>query len=203
MSDPSPAIVLLAAGTSTRFGALKQLHRFHGVPLVRRAALAALDTGLPVWIVTGAHAERVEEAVAGLPLRVVHNAAWAQGMGGSLALGVREAAASAVLVMLADQPLVTTENLKELLAQHGADPKTIVAADYGEVLGPPCLFPAEFFAELEALHGDRGARALFKQHPERVQRVPMPRAAVDVDTPADLARLEAMASGSGHEPPTR
>ncbi len=47
----------------------------------------------------------------------------------------------------------------------------------------------EFFAALEALHGDRGARALFHQHPERVQRVPMPEAAVDVDTPEDLARL--------------
>lgn len=200
-----PVIVLLAAGASSRFGVPKQLQCVHGIPLVRRAALVALETGLSVWLVTGAEAVAVDQAVAGLPLHLVHNDAWSNGMGGSLARGVLEAApqASAVLVMLADQPLIETDDLRRLLSQSAAHPDAIVAADHGEVLGPPCVFPGEFFDELASLQGDRGARALFKQHAERVRRVTMPHAALDVDTPEDLSRAEAALSASAVLPAIR
>jgi molybdenum cofactor cytidylyltransferase len=184
------AIVLLAAGTSSRFGSLKQLVSWEGRSLVRRAADTALATGLPVWVVTGAGSERVQAELAGLRLTCVHNAGWARGMGGSLALGVRAVgSADALLVMLADQPLVTVEDLRALQVAHAAHPESIVAAEYGDgVLGPPCLFPSSDFPALMALDGDRGARALLRQNPDRVRRVAMPNAAFDVDTPEDLAR---------------
>ncbi|MGH8517768.1 MAG: nucleotidyltransferase family protein, partial [Panacagrimonas sp.] len=80
-------------------------------------------------------------------------------------------------------------DLRALLEEHAAHPDAIVAADHGgDTLGPPCLFPARDFPALVALDGDRGARVLLRQHPERVRRVSMPRAALDVDTPEDLAR---------------
>jgi molybdenum cofactor cytidylyltransferase len=189
-----PAIVLLAAGTSSRYGAsLKQLACLDdGRSLVRRAAETALSTALPVWVVTGAEAERVQDALAGLPLGVVHNAAWARGMGSSLSVGVRramEAGASAVIVMLADQPLVDVGDLQALLREHAAHANSIIAAEYGAgVSGPPCLFPAADFPALVALDGDRGARQVIKQNADRARQVAMPNAALDVDTSADLMR---------------
>lgn len=188
------AIVLLAAGTSSRFGSLKQLEVIQGRSLVRRAADTALSTGLPLWVVTGAQADRVQAELAGLALRCVHNPDWERGMGGSLSHGVREAGAhaEALIVMLADQPLIEPDDLRALLQEHVAHPVAIVAADHGDdTLGPPCLFPARDFPALIALDGDRGARALIRQQPERVRRVPMPHAALDIDTPEDLARATA------------
>lgn len=187
------AIVLLAAGTSRRFGSLKQLASLEGRSLLRRVADTALATALPVGVVTGAGSDGVLEELAGLPVRVVHNPDWAGGMGGSLSRGVRaamDAGASAVMVMLADQPLVEVADLHAILREHAADATAIVAADHGGngVLGPPCLFPASDFPALIALDGDRGAKALLGQHADRLRVVPMPNAALDVDTPGELAK---------------
>lgn len=188
------AVVLLAAGTAQRFGRLKQLEPLHGESLVRRAARTALATGLPVWLVTGAQQAQVEAEVADLPLHCVHNPDWSRGMGSTLALGARLAGQGlgALIVMLADQPLVEARDLLELLQVHADDPQAIVAADHGDTLGPPCLFPAAYLPALIALDGERGARALLKQHADAVRRLPMPHAALDIDTPQDLARAEAL-----------
>ncbi|MCC2659221.1 MAG: 4-diphosphocytidyl-2C-methyl-D-erythritol synthase [Panacagrimonas sp.] len=194
----SVAIVLLAAGTSSRFGSLKQVEVLDdGRSLVRRAADTALATGLPLWVVTGAQDDRVRAELAGLSLRVVHNLDWASGMGGSLSCGVRAAEpnAEALIVMLADQPLVTVDDLYALLREHAPHPGSIVAAEYDSVIGPPCLFPARDFPDLIALEGDRGARAVLRQQAQRVRRVAMPNAALDVDTAEDLARAAALLGG--------
>lgn len=186
------AIVLLAAGTSQRFGSLKQLAVFDGRSLVRRAAQAAVATGLPVFVVTGSQAERVEAELDGLAVTCLRNVDWARGMGGSLSLGASVVGpnASALIVMLADQPRVTADDLRAVLDVHAAEPEAIVAAEYGDgVIGPPCLFPARDFSALVALEGDRGARALLREQADRVRRVAMPNAAVDVDTRADLDRI--------------
>lgn len=188
----SAAIVLLAAGTSQRFGSLKQLGMIEGRSLVRRAAETALATGWQVFVVTGSQAERVEAELEGLGVTCLRNVDWARGMGGSLSLGASVVGpqANALVVMLADQPMVTSQDLRALLDVHAAEPEAIVAAEYGDgVIGPPCLFPARDFAALVALSGDRGARGVLREQAARVVRVSMPNAAVDVDTPQDLERL--------------
>lgn len=185
------AIILLAAGTAQRFGSLKQLEVLEGRSLVRRAAETAAATGLPVFVVTGSQAERVEAELDGLAVTCLRNVDWARGMGGSLSLGASVAGpqASALLVMLADQPLVTVDDLRAVLDVHASEPEAIVAAEYGDgVVGPPCLFPKRDFAALVRLEGDRGARAVLREQADRMKRVPMPNAALDIDTPADLAR---------------
>lgn len=194
---PTTAIVILAAGTARRFGALKQLQTIHGVSLLRRAAQAALATGLPVHVVTGAERERLSTELVDLPLRLIHNPDWDHGMGHTLALAARTLAAdspalSALLVMLADQPLVQASDLEKLLLEHRSHPAFILAADYGERLGPPCLFPSAYFDALAALDGDHGARAVLHANRDAVRAVEMPHAALDVDTPVDLARAETL-----------
>ncbi|MES0873149.1 nucleotidyltransferase family protein [Sinimarinibacterium thermocellulolyticum] len=192
-TEPRIAGVLLAAGAARRFGSPKQLACLDGVALVRRSAQALLDAGLPLTVVTGAHADAVGAALAGLPLRLIHNADWREGLGRSIACAVAalgdDAALDGVLIALADQPLVGASQLRRLLAAHEAG--AITAADHGTVVGPPAVFARAHFAALAALRGDSGARALLAAQAGRLRRVPMPEAAIDIDTPAQWRAAQA------------
>ena len=186
-------VVLLAAGNASRFGSAKQRVLIGGVPMVRRAAQAALATGAGVSVITGAYADEVAQELAGLPLTLLHNTAWQQGMGSSIACGFRHLidapVSAAAMVCLADQPLVGAAELQRLISVHHTAPERIVAADHGTTLGAPCLFPRRYYAELAALAGAQGARRLLDIHAQHVTAVAMPEAAVDVDTPLDYERL--------------
>jgi molybdenum cofactor cytidylyltransferase len=197
------AAVLLAAGGSRRFGAPKQLLRLAGQALVRRAALAALESRCErVVVVTGAHAEAVDRALAGLALESVHCAHWESGLAASLRAGVSAAlardGAASVLVLLADQPAVSTSLLHALLAKHDAG-AAIVACEYGGEPGVPALFAAHYARELLALEGDRGAKALLLRERASTALVPFPEGVLDVDTPDDWARVSRILAASGSE----
>lgn len=193
-------IVLLAAGNSSRYGGLKQRALVDGVSMLRRAAQAALATGASVLAVTGAHEPEIAAELAGLPLRLVHNANWEQGMGGSVGCAFRQLAdsttASAAIICMADQPLVGSTQLQRLIDAHASAPGKIIAANHGAALGPPCLFPQRYFAELAQLSGPKGARPVLERHADQVDSVPMPEAAMDIDTPEDYQRL--LAAGQQH-----
>jgi molybdenum cofactor cytidylyltransferase len=212
VTDGPPAIgaVVLAAGGSSRLGggAPKQLLAYGGRPLVRRAAEAALAAATaPVVVVLGARADAVREALAGLPVRVVVNAAWAEGMSTSVAAGVRAlldatadgaglgSALDGALLTLADQPLVDAAALGALVRAFAERRTPIVAAEYGAVVGAPALFARARLDALLALPpGDRGAGALLRgAAAHELTRVPLAAAALDVDTPADAAALAAAA----------
>lgn len=187
------AAVLLAAGSASRFGAAKQTLSIEGIPMVRRAAIAALDAGLsPVIVVTGAHADAVKPSLAGLPVQLTENLDWTSGMGSSLGLGVRTAMAMetmphALLVLLADQPGIRAADLMALVEAHASASERIRAAHFEGHLGPPCLFPRAYFDELASLHGTDGARRLLEHYLDRVDGHELPSAAFDIDTPADHA----------------
>lgn len=186
--------LLLAAGEGRRYGRLKQLETLQGVSLVRRAAQATLDCGLDLTVVGGAEAAAVRAELEGLPLQFVHNADWLRGIGSSIARGVRalqqrQPDAAAVLILLADQALIGSEELRTMLRLHEAQPTRLIVADHGDAFGPPCLFPADCRAALAQLDGDAGARSVVAQHRDRLMRIAMPAAAFDVDTPDDLARI--------------
>lgn len=192
------AAVLLAAGSASRFGRPKQLAEIHGVALVRRTAQAILDCGAELVVVTGAHADLVGDSLRGLPLRLAHNPYWDLGMGESIARGFREltrqlAPPAAALLCLVDQPMVGTPQLRRLIERHRAEPQRIVVSDHGETVGPPCLFPAEYYAELTGLSGAKGARKVLERHRDAVVTVAVPEAALDIDRPEDHVRaLEAL-----------
>lgn len=183
---------MLAAGGARRFGQTKVLVRYQGELLVARAVRRLMACcGAGVTVVVGADAAAV---VAALPavagLQVVANPQWEAGLSGSLAVGLAAlpAAATAVLVLLADQPLVDEADLAGLIhGWHGA-PGRIAAARFGDAVGVPAILPRSTWPALAALTGDQGARAVIAAAPDRIE-VPMPHAARDVDTPDDLARL--------------
>jgi molybdenum cofactor cytidylyltransferase len=187
-------IVLLAAGEASRFGSAKQATLIDGVPLVHRAAREAVQTGAVVTVVLGAHRDTIEPLLDGLDMSLAFNSRWQEGLGSSIALGVlqltqQHPGLSAVMLCLADQVLIDAYDLQLLIDAHRLDPESIIAASFADVLGPPCLFPRGDVDALMELSGPQGARVLLQRHAERVRALPMPHAAIDIDTPDDLARL--------------
>ena len=185
-------IVVLAAGAAKRFGSAKLVMPIEGVPLVRRAALAALEVGTQVVVVTGAHRDAVEACVADLAVTHAFNADWEGGMGCSIACGVAALRdCEAVIIALADQPLIGRDEFAALIMAHARASGRIVAAQFDGVAGPPCLFPRQYFHALMELHSEQGARGLLMQYTDRVDTVPLPAAAVDIDTRDDYFQINA------------
>lgn len=190
-----PVILLLAAGEGRRFGGIKQLADLSGEPMCRRVANRLLTLDCPLVVVTGAHAGAVEHALDGLALDMVRHADWRAGLGSSIARGARHVvqrhgASTGVLVCLADQPLIDTGHYRRLIARHGEAPDRLLATGYGEVSGPPVLFPADCLADLAAWSDGRGAHALLEREAARVECFPVEEHR-DVDTPEDLAEVRA------------
>lgn len=183
--------VLLAAGASRRLGRPKQLLVWQGESLVRRAARAALEAGVDeLVVVTGAERDAVVAALAGLDVHLVWNERWAEGIGSSIAAGVRAASGGAVLLLLADQPGVDAALLSELIAGMQAGHARVACA-YRGVLGVPALFsdPDDLLA-LRGLSGERGARDLLRHASKEVLAVPAEQAAHDIDDEADWSRWQ-------------
>jgi molybdenum cofactor cytidylyltransferase len=94
----------------------------------------------------------------------------------------------AALILLADQPLVTAEHLRQLRALLSPD-CSAVAAEYSGSPGVPAIFQRSAFPALLTLSPESGAKQLLRTLGDRVRRLPMPEAAADIDTPEDYARL--------------
>jgi molybdenum cofactor cytidylyltransferase len=190
---PSVHVIVLAAGASTRFGSPKQLVRVNGRPLLHLAVSRAVEVaGQAVTVVLGANAAELAPLLRHTPAAVAINRDWAEGMGSSVRVGIARvpAAADAALLMLADQPAVTAEDLRRLVSTWRRQPQCIVAAHYAGTVGVPAIFPREDFAALCALRGDAGARVLLKRGGERLVRMALQSAAIDIDTPEDLLKLQ-------------
>ncbi len=182
----------MAAGRSSRFGSTKQVAEANGRPLVRRATSAARQVcGDHVITVLGHDMTRVLATLRDDSGFVVVNDDYGSGLASSIVRAVnacREDAA-ALLVMMADQPLVTAELLQTLLGEWSGRDDEIVATAYAGTAGPPVLFAHGTFADLLQLSGDTGARALFDDERFVLKTVLYEPAATDIDTPADLAAL--------------
>ena len=129
------ALILLAAGASTRLGRPKQLLGFRGRSLLRHAAETALASVCrPVVVVLGALADRLQTELTALPVTVALNPAWAEGMAKSIRAGLKEVSSKtpgpdAVVIMLCDQPLITAGMLDQLVSMHRSSGMGIVASE--------------------------------------------------------------------------
>lgn len=173
----------------------KQLILHAGKPLVTHAAEAALGAGAtPVVVVLGARAEEIHPALSHLSgVTTVTNSGWASGLASSLATGLRAALHDTtwdgVLALLADQPLVDAPVLRRIIAEFAAGAR-IVASGYDGVPGVPALFGREHVPELMGLTGDTGAAPWLRDRARETAIVPLHGAVLDVDTPADVQRLD-------------
>jgi molybdenum cofactor cytidylyltransferase len=184
--------IVLAAGCASRFGSAKQLQKYGDTPLVTRAVrLAESICGPRSVLIAGREWRAVVDACRPLRGFFVNNAGYRSGIGGSIACGVRSVgdAADAVLLLLADQPLVTRHHLEQLIAAWNASPGDIAATAFAATAGPPVVFPRSYFALLSHLRGDTGARSILMRAADRVRTLHFENASVDIDRPEDLDRL--------------
>ena len=193
MSDTLHAIVL-AAGASTRFGSPKQLVRLAGRPLLHTTVTRAAEVcGNALIVVLGARAAELAPLLKHCSGTIIVNQDWREGLASSIRAGVARlpAPCSGVLLLLADQAAVSADDLRRLTGAWRRQPLCIAAALYAGTTGVPAVFPRSSFRELSELRGDAGARGLLRRNADRVVRVPMESAAIDLDTPEDLLALQA------------
>ena len=188
---PSIAIVILAAGASTRMGVAKQLLRHRGRTLLRHAVEAALGSICrPVVLVLGANMQQVLPEVEGLPVEIVKNSDWAEGLSTSIRAGLEALAPAAdspeaVVLTLCDQPFVSSDDIDGLVAAYHSTKRPIVASEYAGTVGVPALFARPIWPELANLTGDAGAKRVIQKHLANVWPVSCPHGAIDLDTPED------------------
>ena len=200
-------IVVLAAGGSQRMGQPKQLLPLGGRTLLRRAAETAIaSTCRPIVVTMGAHEELLGPQLHSLPVLVAHNPDWRQGISSSLRVGLKALMKAApevegALIMLADQPLVSAEDLDRLVAVHRETDKDIVASEYADTCGVPMFIAWRLFEQATSLSGDAGAKSLIARYDEHVVSVPLTAAATDIDTPADYERFASVDRGGSRSMP--
>lgn len=188
------AAVILAAGASTRFGRPKQLLDWGSAPLAAHVADVALSAGLaPVLVVLGCQAEAVHAALSRRPVQIVMNWRWQEGMSTSVQIGLASLPpeTEAAIFLQCDQPLITADLLRALVARFEETGAPIVHPTHAGQRSTPALFARRLFPELAAVAGDEGGRSLIARYAGDVAAVEVadPDALADVDTPADYARL--------------
>ena len=185
------AILLLAAGPSSRMGQSKQLLPIGDESLIRHALKIVDQSGLrPVVIVLGADDEKLRKEIGTTEAELVSNPSWKNGMGGSLKAGIhfineKFPDTDAVIICVCDQPLMTSQHLKRLQAKHLESGKPIVASQYGESGGVPVFFHKSLFRDLGALYDGQGAKKIILQRPLETAWVGFPEGILDLDTPED------------------
>lgn len=198
-------IIILAAGASRRMGKPKQLLKIDNQTLIERGiaitqALAHQET----VVVLGAHAESIIPFIVAKPsLNFIINEKWGQGMGTTLKVGLefllnRAKDLSAVIVMVCDQPYLSTEKLQELIDKHQETKADIVTTSYNNIKGVPALFSKDLFDRLLSLDKDEGARKIIKRYEGKIEVVDFPKGIYDLDTPqAYQAYLERTTNEKG------
>jgi len=193
MTKPRLGIIILAAGEARRFGACKQLALFHTKPLLQHV----IDAALPLRparlvVMTGKYHEDIAAAndkgvVTGAEL--IHNPHWSSGMSSSIRLGCEllHDDCDQLLVLLADQVLVSTSELETLIAQ--AVDGGSACAGFSETVGPPAVFSRAWYPDLLTLNAENGAKKLLTDPTKPVTIVPMKSAGWDIDSKDDLERL--------------
>lgn len=195
-------VIVLAAGASIRMGKAKQLLRYEGETLLRRATAAALASRCrPVIVVLGAHANvsALQNEITDTDAQIVINKQWAEGMSSSIRCGIAQLEATTngqiegAVLTLCDQPFVTGEVINRLLEAHCAGASSLVASAYEaegvEARGVPALFGRALFSELTSLRGTIGAKRVIERHLTRATVIAVPEAIFDVDTLRDYQSL--------------
>ena len=179
-------VLILAAGAASRFGSAKQLLNYRGRSLVQHCIDKAnrLCPGR-VFVVLGANQELIEPLIS--DAKIIRNHDWQHGLGVSIAAGIDniDPQSDGLLILLADQVSLTTDELNLLL--DAFDGSNTVAAQYAGRRGVPAIFPPSLYAELKALSGDSGAKALLQRSDINITEIDLPSGAMDIDTPEDWA----------------
>ncbi|MDB5137799.1 MAG: MobA-like protein-like protein [Mucilaginibacter sp.] len=189
------AAVILAGGSSSRLGRPKQLLVYQGKTLLQHAIDMARHASVQsIIVVLGSGFELLRNQIDTAELHVVKNDSWQTGIASSITCGITALqriapGTDAAILMVCDQPFITSLLLNDLLAAQKAGDKPIVASKYGDTIGIPALFHKSLFTQLLGLEGDSGAKKIMQQYPELLVTIPFPLGNIDIDTLDDYKRL--------------
>lgn len=189
------AIIILAAGSSSRLGQPKQLLTYQSQSLLQHiVSLVSILPSVTPAVVIGANREIIEANLLSADIKIIINDEWQQGMASSIKAGLRamletNPSLDGCLFAVCDQPYISTALLNEIIAVHAQTGKGIIAAAYADTLGTPVFFSKKYFDNLLALNNDEGAKKIIRQYAADVASVPFPNGEVDIDTLEDYHRL--------------
>jgi len=148
----------------------------------------------PVVLVLGANAELLEKEVEDKKIHIAVNKDWSEGMASSVRCGLNTLmhiapVVDSAIIMVCDQPFVTSSLLNQLIVTQRQTGKPIVTSKYETAIGPPALFYKTVFPELLQLKGDAGARKIIEQRRTDVATVPFDKGIIDIDTEDDYKAL--------------
>lgn len=187
-------LIILAAGASSRLGHPKQNLLYKGKTLLERVVDAGIRSACrPVIVVLGANAEDITLSNINNEADIVYNKDWQQGQSASIKAGIAELQkhpnVTSAIIMLCDQPFVTSKLLSQMLQVRLQTQKPVVACGYDGTIGVPALFNKSLFDHLLSLSGNHGAKQLLQAHQSDVAIVDFDEGSIDIDTLADYERL--------------
>lgn len=189
------AIIILAAGSSSRLGQPKQLLSYQDKSLLNNTIEAANKAfNGKVLVILGGNQELVAPDIDQNAVQILYNADWEEGISSSIRVGISELeksmpALSAVILSVCDQPFITAGIFEGLISEADRSGKSIVASKYGDTFGTPVLFCQKHFNDLAVLKGKEGAKTIVAKFKDQVGFVPFEKGEIDIDTPEDYNRL--------------
>ncbi|WP_149303072.1 nucleotidyltransferase family protein [Pareuzebyella sediminis] len=190
------AVLILAAGSSSRMGRPKQLLPWKDTTLLGTILKKSkLSCPTEIVVVLGAYAERIKSEIEKDEYILLVNKNWESGLGGSLAFGIthileNRKGLDGVLVLLGDQPFVDEDFIETMIKTFYENEKGIVATSYGKKVGVPALFSRDYFNELIGLEGDSGAKFLLQEYEDDIIPLTAGTVTLDIDTPQDYEQLK-------------
>ena len=192
MPNNELAVLIVAAGSSSRLGEPKQLLKWGDSTLLEHSITTATTVTNEVHVVLGANAEEISSHIQIENVFLFQD--WQKGMGASISFGLNALLEKIpdlknVMIMVCDQPFVSKELMASLFQKHMASNELITASEYDGIVGVPAIFSKEIFTNLLALNADKGARSIISKYMANCTLVPFPEGLWDIDTPEDLIRL--------------
>jgi molybdenum cofactor cytidylyltransferase len=184
-------IIILAAGSSSRMGQSKQLLPVDNIPLLTRTVNIALQLQSSLTVVVlGAKNKEHEAILHGTHVQTIVNHEWQNGMGSSLKTGVRHLlslspAIDAAIILVCDQPAVTSVYLSSIVERYKANKNAIIASFYSDAPGVPVLFDKTIFPELLDMDDALGAKKIIQKHIGLTELINFPEGSIDLDTPEE------------------
>jgi molybdenum cofactor cytidylyltransferase len=186
-------IIILAAGSSSRMGEIKQLMIYKNKTFLQHIIGEAKNAGLePVICVTGYQQDLIARSISGMDISIVYNKQWREGMGSGISAGIKQVLPSdvdSVILAVSDQPYVSSDLFGTMQSMKDQSGKGIVACSYAGTLGTPVLFKKDYFNWLKSLNGNQGAKNIVKINLPDVCPVEFEKGSVDIDTKQDYEKL--------------
>lgn len=188
-------IIILAAGSSSRFGNTKQLLQYKGKTLLKHTIEEALKASPQLTVVvTGAKADEIAKEIKSENVEIVFNKDWQQGMASGIVIGVRTSITinkdiNKLIIAVCDQPFVSSIVFQQLFQKQNNTRKHIVASAYADTIGTPALFTERYFDALMGLMGDHGAKKLLGTYRDDLATIDFPDGYIDIDTREDYENL--------------